>query len=72
MTSPRRHGTTARGRRGSALILVLMLTFALAALAGSAILLSSTASLSTKSREGEKDLRYAADAAAAVGESNAR
>jgi len=70
MTSPRRHGTTARGRRGSALILVLMLTFALAALAGSAILLSSTASLSTKSREGEKDLRYAADAAVAVGESN--
>jgi Tfp pilus assembly protein PilX len=69
MTSPRRHGTTARGRRGSALILVLMLTFALAALAGSAILLSSTASLSTKSREGEKDLRYAADAAVAVGES---
>jgi hypothetical protein len=69
MTSPRRHGTTARGRRGSALILVLMLTFALAALAGSAILLSSTANLSTKSREGEKDLRYAADAAAAIGES---
>jgi Tfp pilus assembly protein PilX len=69
MTSPRRHGTTARGRRGSALILVLMLTFALAALAGSAILLSSTANLSTKSREGEKDLRYAADAAVAIGES---
>jgi hypothetical protein len=46
-----------------------MLTFALAALAGSAILLSSTANLSTKSREGEKDLRYAADAAVAIGES---
>jgi Tfp pilus assembly protein PilX len=69
MTSLRRKRTTARGRRGSALILVLMLTFALAALAGSAILLSSTANLSTKSREGEKDLRYAADAAVAVGES---
>lgn len=69
MTSPRRYGTKARGRRGSALILVLMLTFALAALAGSAILLSSTANLSTKSREGEKDLRYAADAAVAIGES---
>ncbi len=69
MISLRRHRAVVRERRGSAMILVLMLTFALAALAGSAILLSTTATQSTKSREGEKDLRYAADAAAAIGES---
>jgi hypothetical protein len=51
------------------MILVLLLTFALAALAGSAILLSSTATQTVKSRESEKDLRYAADAAIAIGES---
>ncbi len=59
----------AKGRRGSAMILVLLLTFALAALAGSAILMSSTAQLTVKSRESETDLRYAADAAIAIGES---
>jgi len=59
----------AKGRAGSAMILVLLLTFALAALAGSAILLSSTATQTVKSRESEKDLRYSADAAIAIGES---
>ncbi|HZS58556.1 MAG TPA: hypothetical protein VFA43_04755 [Gemmatimonadaceae bacterium] len=70
MTPNRLHRTAgAKGRRGSALILVLMLTFALAALAGSAILLSSTATMTVKSRESQHDLRYAADAAVAIGES---
>jgi len=66
MTPIRHHRTAgAKGRAGSAMILVLLLTFALAALAGSAILLSSTATQTVKSRESEKDLRYAADAAMA-------
>src|SRR5579872_6015320 len=70
MTPIRLHRTAgAKGRRGSAMILVLLLTFALAALAGSAILLSSTATQTVKARESEKDLRYAADAAIAAGES---
>ena len=70
MTPFRLHRTAgAKGRAGSAMILVLLLTFALAALAGSAILLSSTATQTVKSRESEKDLRYAADAAIGIGES---
>jgi Tfp pilus assembly protein PilX len=60
-----RHGD----RRGSAVILVLLLSMALAALAASAILLSSGTQRVTTYHASERDLRYAADAAVAIGES---
>lgn len=56
-----------RLRRGSALILVLIMTLSLAGLAISAILLSSSAGLLTRFYDRERDYRYAAEAALALG-----
>jgi hypothetical protein len=56
-------------RRGSALILVLVFTTALAMLALSAIYLSSSATILGRSYERERDLRYVADAGLALGRS---
>lgn len=58
-----------RPRRGSALMLVLIFTFALAALALSAVFLTGTASAVTRSFNREQDLRYSAEAALGFGKS---
>ncbi|HXY30990.1 MAG TPA: hypothetical protein VEI06_09800 [Gemmatimonadaceae bacterium] len=54
-------------RRGSALILVLLMTVTLAAIALSAILLTGSGSMLTKYYDRERDYRYAAEAALAMG-----
>ncbi len=58
-----------RDRRGVALVMTLMLTFAMGALAMAAIYLTSSSQLVGKMAEHEKELRYAADAALQVGKS---
>jgi hypothetical protein len=58
-----------RDRRGVALILTLILTFAIGALVMAAVYLTSTAGLLGRSAEREKELRYAADAALQMGKS---
>lgn len=58
-----------RARRGVALVLTLMLTFAMGALAMGAIYLNSNGQLVGRMAEREKELRYAADAALQVGKS---
>lgn len=57
------------GRRGSALILTLVLTLGLASLATSAIYLGSNARLISDTYNREGDLRYAAEATLAMGKS---
>ena len=59
----------ARGRQGSALILVLIMTLSLAGLAISAIYLSSSAGLLSRYYDRERNYRYAAEAAIALGKS---
>jgi hypothetical protein len=59
----------ARDRRGSALILVLIMTLSLAGLAMSAIYLSSSAGLLSRYYDRERNYRYAAEAAIAMGKS---
>jgi hypothetical protein len=54
-------------RRGSALMLVLIFTVALGGLAASAIYLSSGGSILSKMYDRERDYRYAAEWALAVG-----
>lgn len=56
-----------RERRGSALILVLLLTVTLAAIALSAIMLSGSSTILTRSFDKERDFRYAAEAGLAMG-----
>jgi hypothetical protein len=63
----RRRGS--RSRRGVALILSLLLTLAMAALAATAIYLNMGAGLVGRMAEREKDLRYAADGALQIGKS---
>ena len=63
-------GVASRGRRGSAIFVVMMLTIALAALAGSAVLLTSGAHLVLNYHNQERDLRYGAEAALADGTSD--
>jgi hypothetical protein len=58
-----------RARTGSALILVLIMTLSLAGLAISAIYLSSSAGLLTRYYDRERDYRFAAEAALALGKS---
>lgn len=62
-------GAGPRLRRGSALFLVIVMTLSLAALAISAIYLSSSAGLLTRYYDKERDYRYAAEAALALGKS---
>ena len=56
-------------RTGSALVLVLIMTLSLAGLAISAIYLSSSAGLLTRYYDKERDYRYSAEAALALGKS---
>lgn len=56
-------------RRGSALILVMILTLCLAGLAMSAIYLSTSGVILTRYYDRERDYRYAAEAALALGKS---
>jgi hypothetical protein len=70
MTPMRRPAAQHGERRGNAVILVLLLTFALAALAASAIMLSSGARNVSKFHNTEQDLRYTADAGIALGVSD--
>ena len=56
-----------RARRGGAIILVMLTTVALAALALSAIFMSSSAVLMTKYYDKERDFRYAAEQAVQLG-----
>jgi len=58
-----------RARRGSALILVLIMTLSLAGLAMSAIYLSSSAGLLARYYDKERDYRFAAEAALSLGKS---
>jgi len=58
-----------RARRGSALILVLLMTITLAALALSAIVLTGSGSMLTRYYDREREFRYAAEAALAMGKS---
>ncbi|MCC7195194.1 MAG: hypothetical protein IT356_06535 [Gemmatimonadaceae bacterium] len=57
---------TRRGRRGSALVLVLLMTLALAGLAISAVLMTSSSALMQRYFDKEKDFRYSARAAVAL------
>jgi len=57
-------------RRGSALILVLLLTVTLAAIALSAILLTGSSTILNHSFDRERDYRYAAEAGLAMGKSS--
>ena len=66
---PDRRRRVTRERRGVALILSLIVTASIAALAMAAILLTSNASLIGRQNERERDLRYAADAALQMGKS---
>ena len=70
-TSPRHRQTrSARApRRGAALVFVLVFVIAMAALAMSSIFMASNANLLAKSYDRERDLRYAAEAALAIGKS---
>ena len=70
MSSMRRPAAQHGERRGNAVILVLLLTFALAALAASAMMLSAGARNVSKFHNTEQDLRYTADAAIALGVSD--
>jgi hypothetical protein len=56
-------------RRGVALVFVLVFVIAMAALAMSSIFMASNANLLAKSYDRERDLKYAADAALAIGTS---
>ena len=63
------HHRPARVRRGSALVLVLLMTITLAALALSAIVLTGSGSMLTRYYDREREFRYAAEAALAMGKS---
>ncbi|HEY2851016.1 MAG TPA: pilus assembly PilX N-terminal domain-containing protein, partial [Gemmatimonadaceae bacterium] len=69
MDSPQLIGSVVRSRRGSALILVLLMTLSLAGLAISAIYLSSSAGLLSRYYDRERNFRYAAEAGLALGKS---
>jgi hypothetical protein len=61
MTLPReRGGTSSRRRRGSALVLVLVMTLSMAGLAVSAVLLTSTTSLVQRFYDKDRDFRLVA------------
>ena len=62
-------GSMRRPRRGVALVFVLVFVIAMAALAMSSIFMASNANLLAKSYDRERDLKYAAEAALAIGKS---
>ncbi|MBM4193051.1 MAG: hypothetical protein FJ202_01555, partial [Gemmatimonadetes bacterium] len=59
-------GRLSRRRRGSALVLVLIMTLSMAGLAISAVLLTSNTSLTQRYYDKDKDFRYYARAAVAL------
>ena len=61
--------TTRSDERGMALVLVMLITVAVAALAAGAIFLTSSANLISKGQEREEDMRNAADAGIEIGRS---
>jgi hypothetical protein len=61
--------TTRSDERGMALVLVMLITVAVAALAAGAIFLTSSANLISKGQEREDDMRNAADAGIEIGRS---
>ena len=63
------HAAARRPRRGVALVFVLVFVIAMAALAMSSIFMASNANLLAKSYDKERDLKYAAEAALAIGKS---
>ena len=65
----RAHRPEPRSRRGVALVFVLIFVIAMAALAMSSIFMASNANLLAKSYDRERDLKYAAEAALAIGKS---
>jgi hypothetical protein len=67
--TPRTIPFAARPRRGVALIFVLVFVIAMAALAMSSIFMASNANLLAKSYDKERNLKYAAEAALAIGKS---
>lgn len=60
---------TAHDRRGSALILVLIMTLSLAALAASAIYMAGSSGMLTRYHDKERDLTYAVETALELGKS---
>lgn len=71
-THTRRGGSRASSaapRRGVALVFVLVFTIAMAALAMSSIFMAGNSTLLAKSYDKERDLRFAAEAALAIGKS---
>ncbi|MGA2382208.1 MAG: hypothetical protein ABSG61_02130 [Gemmatimonadales bacterium] len=63
------HTTPRSDERGMALVLVMLITVAVAALAAGAIFLTSSANLISKGQEREEDMRNAADAGIEIGRS---
>jgi len=61
--------TTRSDERGMALVMVMLITVAVAALAAGAIFLTSSANLISKGQEREEDMRNAADAGIEIGRS---
>jgi hypothetical protein len=64
------HPKPTRHPRGMALVVVMLLTVAIAALAAGAIFLSSSSALVARGQEREEDMRNAADAGIEVGRSS--
>jgi hypothetical protein len=67
--STRIRRAAASGRRGSALVLVLMLTVAIVALVSSAMYLTAGSTILSKQYDRERDFRYASEAALQMGKS---
>jgi len=63
------HTTPRSDERGMALVMVMLITVAVAALAAGAIFLTSSATLISKGQEREEDMRNAADAGIELGRS---
>jgi len=63
------HTTRRSDERGMALVMVMLITVAVAALAAGAIFLTSSANLISKGQEREEDMRNAADAGIEIGRS---
>src|SRR3979409_1198270 len=61
--------TTAADRRGFALLTVIMLTLGMAALGASAVYLAGNAGLLATSQDREREFKYGAEAAMAIGKS---
>ena len=63
------NGSPVGERRGFALLTIIILTFGMAALAASAVYLSGNAGLLNTSQDREREFKYGAEAAMAIGKS---